>query len=141
MICGKCRNDLPEASFYPSAVDRKRNGAYCKLCIRAYNSSRKVEIAEASRRYRKLNKDKAYASHRSYVLKNRQRVAEWVRESERRARENLWPSYIRTLLSMRGKIPHRLIPEDLVSATRVNLLLKRLIKSTQQKGDSYEFEA
>lgn len=125
----------------------------------------KPQFQEWLKEYRKRTKDERHAYQKEYHAKNRERIvkyqAEWQRANpdkcwkyyekymskpgnrehdraqSQRERDSLTDGYIRTILRMRTPLRSEVIPQAMVEAKRVQLLITRRIKDgTNTRGQS-----
>jgi hypothetical protein len=151
-LCKRCNSTKPISEFF-SDIQRKDNKSpYCKVCHRDIKRLRKIANPEkisaqkhasyirnidTKKKYDKLyhatHKEKKNAQSKIWKNSNRDRYNQRCNMLHKRHRVNLEDEYIKTLLMQDTLgISRQDLPQELIEAKRLELLIKRTIKDANK---------
>lgn len=150
--CLKCEVEKSLDSFYSDVVRKDKKSPYCKDCHREIKRLAKLanpEKISAQKRasylrnidtkkrydkiYNQVHKERKYANMQSWKTNNRDKYNARCNALHKRHRENLEDEYIKTLLMKDTlAISRSDIPQALIEAKRLELLIKRIVKDANK---------
>lgn len=126
-------NKRYKAKLYASLSTQEKEKLKEKLREAARVSRREnPEKHKVSRqKYRRKNKEKIVASYTRWRKENPDKLREYVRRSATVSREKLNSCYIRAFLTAGTTLKAKDIPQELVDAKRLQLMITRKIKELE----------
>ena len=111
--CPKCGQIKRLSEFYKHKRNKDGKTSFCKSCCNA-----------RSTRYRENNPEKVRASRKRY----RENNPEKIKADLKKGRDELYPSYVKSLIRNQTGLNKEQITPDMIELKRQNLKLKRLLK-------------
>lgn len=136
-MCSKCGARKVFGDFYIDRIKKDGHASTCKSCVKARFSewvkNNPDRAADIQKKYKDAHPDASKKRSAIYREKNKQHARDYAKALAKRNCAELRDSYIRAKLARDTNLSCSEIPQPLVEAKRLELLIKRLVKKETLK--------